>query len=91
MPEKTTEMIWVQLEVKLLQKLGLRVYAWADLDVFIVDHLENLVLKGKTSVAGANRNDWDLSTRQNPPYNGSSKWFIKKGTQTLKIGATKQK
>jgi hypothetical protein len=78
LPEKTTDMIWMELEVQLLQKLGLRIYAWADLTVFIVDHLENWILKGKTSAAGDGRNDWDLPNEIDAPYYiGISKWLIK--------------
>ena len=78
LPEKTTDMIWMKLEVQLLQKLGLRIYAWADLTVFIVDQLENWILKGKTSAAGDSRNDWDLPNDIDAPYyTGISKWLIK--------------
>ena len=78
LPAKTTDMIWIKLEVTLLQKLGVRVYAWADLDVFIIYHLENLVLKGITSVAGGGRNDWDLPNDTDPPFEGISKYFKRK-------------
>jgi hypothetical protein len=78
LPEKTTDMIWMEMEVQLLQKLGLRIYAWADLTIFIVDHLENRILKGKTSAAGDKRNDWDLPNDIDAPYyTGISKWLIK--------------
>jgi hypothetical protein len=73
LPAKTTDKIWIKLEVTLLQKIGVRVYAWADLEVFIIDHLENLVLKGITSVAGGSRNDWDLPNDTDPPFEGISK------------------
>jgi hypothetical protein len=57
--------------------LGVRLIAWADLTVVILDHLHDVMLIGKTSSAGKqehdNRNDWDLKD-QNPPYNGVSIW-----------------
>jgi hypothetical protein len=77
--EKTSQMVWLDLRVELLKQLGLRLYAWADLTIFLVDHLEDVLLVGKTSVAGKqgkeNRNDWDL-TNTTPPYNGTSVHLI---------------
>jgi hypothetical protein len=78
LPPKTSQMVWLDLPVKLLKQLGLRLYAWADLTIFLVDHLEDVLLVGKMSVAGKkgkkNRNDWDLA-KTNPPYNGTSEWI----------------
>ena len=32
--------------------LGSRLFAWADMTIFILDHLHDVMLIGKTSVAG---------------------------------------
>lgn len=78
LPSKTSQMVWLDLRVELLKQLGLRLYAWADLTIFLVDHLEDVLLVGKMSVAGKkgkkNRNDWDVANT-NPPYNGTSEWI----------------
>ena len=77
LPTVTTKMVWLKIPVPLLQMLGVRLIAWADLTVVILDHLHDVMLIGKTSSAGkqdrVNRNDWDLED-QNPPYNGVSIW-----------------
>ena len=77
LPARTTKTVWLKIPVPLLQMLGVRLIAWADLTVVILDHLHDVMLIGKTSSAGKqehdNRNDWDLKD-QNPPYNGVSIW-----------------
>ena len=65
-------MMWLQLPVEILQQLGLCLYAWADLTVFLVDQHEDVLLVGKMSNAGkdgkVNRNDWDMAVT-GYPYN----------------------
>ena len=79
LPSKTTSMVWVQIPIPLLKTLGLRTYTWSDLTVFILDHVEDVILVGKISVAGKDEsthedsNAWDLA-EQFPPYNGQSKY-----------------
>ena len=79
LPSKTTSMVWVQIPIPLLKTLGLRTYTWSDLTVFILDHVEDVILVGKISVAGKDEftnedsNAWDLA-EQFPPYNGESKY-----------------
>jgi hypothetical protein len=79
LPTKTTSMVWVQIPIPLLKMLGLRSYTWSDLSVFLVDHIEDVLLVGRISVAGKdentreNSNAWDLAI-QNPPYDGESKY-----------------
>jgi hypothetical protein len=82
LPAVSTHMVWVILPVPLLQMLGLRLFAWADMTVFILDHLHDVMLIGKTSVAGkgkvegklkeVDRNDWDLAKKS--VFNGVSKY-----------------
>jgi len=87
LPGVSTQMVWVILPVPLLQMLGLRLFAWADMTVFILDHRHDVMLIGKTSVAGkgkvegkpkkVDRNDWDLA-KKGPVFNGVSKYLMKK-------------
>ena len=86
LPAESTRMVWLQLPIPLLQMLGLRLYAWSDLIVSIVDHLRNLMLIGKTSVTGKQggggeyRNDWDLGVadEDTPAYNGVRQYLKRK-------------
>ena len=77
LPSKTTSMVWVQIPIPLLNMIGLRSYTWSDLTVFIVNHVEDVLLVGKISVAGKDKatnkdsNAWDLAI-QYPPYDGES-------------------
>ena len=79
LPSQSTRMVWVQIPIPLLKMLGLRLYTWSDLTMFIVDHVEDVLLVGKISVAGTDKttgedsNAWDLA-HQVPAYNGQSRY-----------------